>query len=383
MSDGVYMIRDDNTLVEMRSSPFESEELLQRLLATHPSLIAGDAVDPNHPRRWLLIAREQAVPGEEGGSGRWSLDHLFVDQDGVPTLVEVKRASDTRGRREVVAQMLDYAANGVVYWPIDAIKQQFERTCASGERDADEALREHLGRPDADLNEFWRNVDVNLRAGRIRMVFIADVIYPELKRIVEFLNEQMSPAEVIALEIKHYTGQGLRTLVPRLIGRTAEAERRKSTRSSSTTDSPRPELNPEEWFAKLTEQRGAGETAVARAVYDWWVARGGKYEITTAQKPSMIVKLEHEHGHCWPSIMRTNGRVTTALCYVMRSAPFDAVEARREVLETLQRTFGQRYGERAVDGEPYVPLALLQEPAELEKLFAIWQSMIDRIRAGA
>lgn len=380
MTDGVFIVRNDNTLVEMRSSPFESEDLLQELLATHPSLIAGDAVDPSNPRRWLLIAREQGVPGEEGGAGRWSLDHLFVDQDGVPTLVEVKRASDTRGRREVVAQMLDYAANGVVYWPVEVIRQQFERTCAARERDADEALREHLGRIDVDLDEFWRKVDVNLRAGRIRMVFVADVIYSELKRIVEFLNAQMSPAEVIALEIKHYTGQGLRTLVPRLFGRTAEAERRKNF-STSSKDSPRPRLSYEEWFTQFAELRGREEAGVARTIYDWWVARGGVYEVTSAQKPSMIVKFVHEGGHCWPSIMRSNGRVTTALCYVMSSAPFNAVEARREVLETLQRTFGQRYGERAVDGEPYVPLALLQEPAELAKLFAIWQSMIDRIRA--
>lgn len=382
MTDGVFIVRNDNTLVEMRPSPFESEDLLQELLATHPSLIAGDAVDPTNPRRWLLIAREQGVPGEEGGAGRWSLDHLFVDQDGVPTLVEVKRASDTRGRREVVAQMLDYAANGVVYWPVEVIRQQFERTCAASERDADEALREHLGRIDVDLDEFWRKVDVNLRAGRIRMVFVADVIYPELKRIVEFLNAQMSPAEVIALEIKHYTGQGLRTLVPRLFGRTAEAERRKNF-SASSKASPRPRLSYEEWFAQFAELRGREEAGVARTIYDWWVARGGVYEVTSAQKPSMIVKFVHEGGHCWPSIMRSNGRVTTALCYVMSSAPFNTVEARREVLETLQRTFGQRYGERAVDGEPYVPLALLQEPAELAKLFAIWQSMIDRIRARA
>jgi hypothetical protein len=33
------------------------------------------------------------------------------DQNAVPTLVEVKRSSDTRIRREVVGQMLDYAAN--------------------------------------------------------------------------------------------------------------------------------------------------------------------------------------------------------------------------------------------------------------------------------
>jgi hypothetical protein len=72
----------------------------------------GELVDPQRPRRWLLVTREAgiALPGGAGGS-RWSLDHLFLDQDGIPTLVEVKRASDPRGRREVVAQMLDYAAS--------------------------------------------------------------------------------------------------------------------------------------------------------------------------------------------------------------------------------------------------------------------------------
>ena len=43
--------------------------------------------------------------------GRWLVDRLFLDQDGVPTLVEVKRSSDTRIRREVVGQLLEYAAN--------------------------------------------------------------------------------------------------------------------------------------------------------------------------------------------------------------------------------------------------------------------------------
>lgn len=37
------------------------------------------------------------------------MDHLFVDQDAIPTLVEVKRSSDTRIRREVVGQLLEYS----------------------------------------------------------------------------------------------------------------------------------------------------------------------------------------------------------------------------------------------------------------------------------
>ena len=92
----IFLIKDGHTLVPLTQQPYESEGLLQTLLAKYPSLLAGDQVNPETPRKWLLIRREIRVPDTEGGSGRWSLDHLFLDQDGVPTLVEVKRSSDTR-----------------------------------------------------------------------------------------------------------------------------------------------------------------------------------------------------------------------------------------------------------------------------------------------
>ena len=44
--------------------------------------------------------------------------------------------------------------------------------------------------PAVTLDEFFVRVGDNLRAGRIRMVFVADVIPDELMRITEFLNEQ-------------------------------------------------------------------------------------------------------------------------------------------------------------------------------------------------
>src|SRR5579875_3230538 len=119
MAGGVFVFKDHKTLISMQPANFAAEADFQRLLADFPSLLSGDQIDASSPRRWLLISREKSIPSEDGGSDRWALDHLFVDQDGVPTLVEVKRQSDTRLRREVVGQMLDYAANAVVYWPVE------------------------------------------------------------------------------------------------------------------------------------------------------------------------------------------------------------------------------------------------------------------------
>lgn len=223
MNGGIYLVQDDGQLVEMTERAYDSEDLLQALLAEYPSLLAGEQIDSAVPRRWLLISREAPLPSEEEGAARWSVDHLFLDQDSVPTLVEVKRSTDTRIRREVVGQMLDYAANAVVYWPIDRIRAQFEANCQVRGRQAEEVLGEFLG-GNLDQEDFWQNAKTNLQAGKVRLIFVADEIPAELRRIVEFLNAQTDPAEVLAVEIKQYVGQRLRALVPRVIGQTAEAQ---------------------------------------------------------------------------------------------------------------------------------------------------------------
>src|SRR3954469_7163222 len=140
MAGRIYLLNGESKLIAMEESPYDSEILLQKLLADHPDLLAGDQINDEEPRRWLLITREMAVPGEQDGAGRWSLDHLFLDQEAIPTLVEVKRSSDTRIRREVVGQMLDYAANAVAYWPIEALRAAFETRCTREGLSSDQEL---------------------------------------------------------------------------------------------------------------------------------------------------------------------------------------------------------------------------------------------------
>lgn len=226
VSGGIFLLSGE-TLVELREQPYDSEDLLQRWLAKYPDLLAGGDQLAGSPRRWLLVKREAGIPDREAGGSRWSLDHLFIDQEAVPTLVEVKRSDDTRIRREVVGQMLDYAANGVVYWPAERLRADFEARCAQQGKDAEEVFRDNLG-DDLEPERFWDEVEQNLRSGRIRLVFVSDLIPPELRRVIEFLNERMSPTEVVGVEIKQYVGRdNLTTLVPRVVGQTEQARAQK------------------------------------------------------------------------------------------------------------------------------------------------------------
>src|SRR5262245_1399247 len=103
MSAKIFLLGDRDTLTEVEETRYENEDALQVLLERFPSLLAGDQMTPDAPRRWILVSREMTVPDADGGGGRWSLDHLFLDQDATPTFVECKRSTDTRARREVVA----------------------------------------------------------------------------------------------------------------------------------------------------------------------------------------------------------------------------------------------------------------------------------------
>ena len=261
MSGGIYLVRSDGQLVEMTEQDYVSEDRLQELLAKYPNLLAGDQIDNDEPRRWLLISREVALASEEDGAGRWLVDHLFLDQDAIPTIVEVKRSADTRIRREVVGQMLDYAANAVVYWSVEGLRARFEENREDPEQD----LMEILEIPEPDQEEFWRKVKTNLQAGKVRLIFVADEIPAELRRVVEFLNQQMDPAEVLAVEIKQYASQDTdsRTLVPRVIGQTVEAQQKKfgAIRESRRWD--------ETSFFQELEDRAPEAVEPAKAILEW------------------------------------------------------------------------------------------------------------------
>jgi hypothetical protein len=107
-------------------------------------------------------------------------------------------------------------------------------------------------------------VKTNLQAGKVRLIFVVDSIPSELRRIVEFLNAQMDPAEVLALEIRQYVGQGLKTLVPRVVGQTAEAQHRKSSGSR-----PSRQWNEASFLQKLETRRSAEEARIAKAILEW------------------------------------------------------------------------------------------------------------------
>lgn len=209
MAEKIYIRNASGSLEPLAEKRFKSEALLQKLIGEHPELLAGEQMSPDDPLRWILIRREMPIEA-------WAVDHLLIDQHGRPTLVEVKRGSNSQIRREVVGQMLDYAATAASVWSERNLRQFFE----DSQDDPDEAIGELLQDDVApDIEAFWERVVTNLEANRLRLLFVADEVPAELERVVKFLNEQTREnLEVLAVEVKQYPGQFGDALVSRVIG---------------------------------------------------------------------------------------------------------------------------------------------------------------------
>jgi hypothetical protein len=323
----IFLVGHDNQLTELNRTDYDSEDLFQRLLGDHPAMLrlAGGPEG-----KLLLIRREQPVPDALNGSDRWSLDHLFLDRQGVPVLVEVKQASDTRARREVVAQMLDYAANGVAYWPIDRIVQAYRDTATAIGLEPDSHLASFLD--NADAESFWRAVEANLRSGRVRMLFVADRIPKELARIVEFLNEQMRPAEVLAIEVEQFTSAtGMRTLVPRLVGQTERAQ------TAKAVTEPAERLSETEWLENLESLHGAKSRAGTERAVNWLRSTGYEVVVTNSQDALAAGLLQPDGKRTYVFFMRkTSGRMETSLANLGATPAYAPDDARQALLSAIR-----------------------------------------------
>ena len=130
---GVFL-RDGDRLIPMREQVYQAEAVLERLLAESPALLAGD--DDSGTRRLLLLGRTDDQVGP---------DYVFLDQEGIPTLVEVTRSADPEASRELVGQMVDFVANVVAYQDPAVLRAMLEARCRVEGRDVQDVLHEDLG----------------------------------------------------------------------------------------------------------------------------------------------------------------------------------------------------------------------------------------------
>lgn len=366
----IFHINEKNEAVQLYEQRYENEDFFQQLIERYPDILAGEQINPESPRKWILISREMGVPGHEGGSDQWFLDHLFIDQDGTPTFVEVKRSTDTRIRREVVAQMLDYAANASVYWPADRLRQAFEDHNDS----PSEELSKRLGIAPGEEDSFWSKVDANLRLGKLRLLFVADEIPSSLQRIIEFLNGQMTDTEVLGLEVKQYvSSNGQRTLVPKLIGITTSAVQVKLKQRFKWDEA--------SFLDRVSGISGDKIASVCQSILTSFREMGCRIYWGEGSKQAGFVPIyDGRRSHQLLAVYSYGSTTKVEIYFQHFKEPFHTEEQKRKLLRLFNSIPGVDIPDNAITRRPSLDCKLLLDNENFKKFLHIYFDILEEIK---
>jgi hypothetical protein len=208
------------------------------------------------------------------------------------------------------------------------------------------------------------------------MLFVADQIPSELRRIVEFLNEQMDPAEVLAIEIRQFIGEGQKILVPRVIGQTAEAERKKSVSGTKQWDE-------STFFTALTEQQGQSKADIVRRILAWSKERFPRIRWGTGPlNPSFMPVLPAGNFKYLPFAVYLDGSFEVRFQYLRDRPPFDCEDMRKELLRRLNAIPEVALPKNSIDRRPSIPLFALEELKAIEQLLHVMEWAIEVISSS-
>jgi len=213
-----------NRLVERTG--FVKESVLQALVQASPELLGplGESL--------LFLPIGYEVPL----SGARRLDLLFLDSEGLLTLIETKLRANDESRREVIGQVLEYAL-ALEAWDAESIRLRFAQFVTSPPAPADlkglslsEAavlrfgwLEDEESERAAKLDALFSKLESNLQRGLLRVVVGVDEHIEGLEKLVQYFSRH-SDLQVVLLQVNSFpVEEGLSVLIPSLHGDVGEA----------------------------------------------------------------------------------------------------------------------------------------------------------------
>lgn len=219
----------------------------------------------------------------------------------------------------------------------------------------------------------------NLQAGRIRMVFLADAIPAELRRIVEFLNEQMDPAEVLAIEIKQFVGKGMKTLVPRVLGQTETARQKKNAATNQ-----REAITESTFMHQIAASRTEAESKIVRCLIEWARNKGLDIDCRQGQRGSAFIPtLNHSGRSYYPISVQNNGNIVIQMRWLKDNPPFNSPAKREELLNHIRDIPTLRITDAGMEGFPKFPILSLSDDNALTSFTHALDWIVAQIRETA
>jgi hypothetical protein len=185
----------------------------------------------------------------------------------------------------------------------------------------------------------------------------------------------MDPAEVLALEIRQFLGEGLKTLVPRVIGQSQEAKDKRSTMPGKQWDE-------ESFFDDLMKRTDTAEVKVARDILAWAKEKTtglwwGKGRLTGSFVPSYDTSSGQ---HYQLFAVFSSGNIQIYFGIYKNRIEFKDEAKRIELLKKLNSIPAVNIPSDGIERYPNLPLAALKDETAAKEFFKIYDWFLDEIR---
>ena len=143
------------------------------------------------------------------GSG--IIDLVGIDADGNIYIIETKLAKNPEAKREVIGQVLEFAAflqDKEISWIEEITLKQTQST-----------IVQHFEKaPDWDISSFMQNLQDNLKNGTFKLFIVVDRMNPALQKTINRMKDHGE--EIYALELNYFNNKtGTEILVPNVHGK--------------------------------------------------------------------------------------------------------------------------------------------------------------------
>jgi hypothetical protein len=357
------MLREDKTkkweLVE--SNQYALEKELQDLLATSPEVISMDEIRPGSGPLVAAI-REFSLPVG-------FIDILAFTSQGDISIIECKLARNTQTKREVIGQIMDYAAHlwGWTYEELD------QRVQSMGLGSLTELVGGKTEGQVFDEEAFRTKVSQCLQDGNFLLTIAVNEINEELHRIIRYINSAGSPAfSFAALEMRRFNKANIEMLVPHVFGQVPAKPTIVSNLGFSWDE--------ESFFTELGK-KDSGAVPIAKYLLDW--AQNCKLDIWWGrgkQMGSFYPVFLHDDKRYPLFGVWTYSRVETQFESYKTKTVFSDHTKRMTLRDLLNKVNGVQIEEKSIDKRPSFSIHLLKEPAEMEKFLAAYDWFFEQVK---
>ena len=367
------LIRDDTGLRELTEEDYADEVELQQFLKEHADLMPLEDIDLSAPRLLCI--------GWEVGLASGAEDILYIDSNGMLTVVETKLRKNSESRREVVGQILEYAAQ-MSTWTSGDVERQAEKFFGSEHSPKTyrrfslrQAMESHVQSDEAeefDYDLFLEQVQEHIDTGSFRLVIAIDEPPVPLLKTVEFVNRFSRHFELYLVQLKRFNDAetGTDVFVPAIFGRVSPAPSGPARRSRLWDYS--------SFFEELEKRDEETKTYVLKAYekFNEWTDEELWGSGTTYGSFNLVIRDGDLRVNL--AAITTSGILYVNFGELTSKVPEEVIEALKADLESIDGVsmpagISRRY--------PRVPEVALRDPVRLRAVLKAIKRTVDAIHA--